>query len=183
MATLERVRTRYRTDAVFRAKKLKSNRIWREVNSEALKAVNRDRMRWLRLDPAFRAKEKEYKRTHPEVSRRAVKKYATRKYREDPEFRAKQIGYAQKSYKKLRQILFAGYGNVCACCGEKESVFLELDHVNGGGSKHFASHKSPLNLYREVIAANFPPIYRLLCANCNRGRQRNAGICPHQAGR
>lgn len=22
--------------------------------------------------------------------------------------------------------------------------------------------------------------FRLLCANCNQGRQRNGGICPHQ---
>ena len=94
-----------------------------------------------------------------------------------------EIARQRQAYRALRDRLFAGYGNACACCGERERDFLELDHVNGGGKKHYASHKSPASLYREVIMAGSPPIYRLLCANCNRGRQRKGGVCPHQGAR
>ena len=93
------------------------------------------------------------------------------------------ISHTRANYRRLRDRLFAGYGSTCACCGETERAFLELDHVNGGGKKHYASFTSPLSLYREVILAGFPPIYRLLCANCNRGRQRSGGVCPHQENR
>jgi hypothetical protein len=27
---------------------------------------------------------------------------------------------------------------------------------------------------------NFPSGYRVLCMNCNHGRKRNGGICPHE---
>jgi hypothetical protein len=32
------------------------------------------------------------------------------------------------------------------------------------------------------VKHNFPPGFRLLCSNCNFGRARNHGVCPHQEG-
>lgn len=156
------------------------------MNSEARKAKNRERMRELRLDPAFRAKElesnKQYRERNREKVNAATNKWRNKKYQSNAGFRLSQKLKAIEAYHNVREQLFNGYGNQCSCCGESERAFLELDHVNGGGNKHFASHKSPVNLYREVIKAGFPSIYRLLCANCNRGRQRNLGTCPHQNG-
>lgn len=31
----------------------------------------------------------------------------------------------------------------------------------------------------EIIAAGFPAEYQILCFNCNIGRSRNGGRCPH----
>jgi len=100
-------------------------------------------------------------------------------YMTDQEHRQRVIKSAASSYQRNRSKLIAGYGGMCACCGETEPNFLELDHVNGGGSKHFKVRK-PDSVYRDAVRAGFPPEYQLLCSNCNRGRQRNGGICPHQ---
>lgn len=153
------------------------------MTTVARKAVQREYMRQRRADPVFRAaeleKNREYQRTHRETVRLASSKWKKRQYSTSEEYRASAIAQSKENYRRLRDRLFEGYGNKCACCSEPERDFLELDHIEGGGSKHFASFKSPVNLYREVILAGFPPIYRLLCANCNRGRQRNGGSCPH----
>ena len=82
---------------------------------------------------------------------------------------------------KLRDDCFAGYGNKCACCGESEVLFLTLDHVNRNGAeeKRALGHTSNLQTYRHAIQNGFPDDYQLLCWNCNCGRERNNGICPH----
>ena len=59
-----------------------------------------------------------------------------------------------------------------------ERLFLEVDHVNGGGAKHYREHTA-IAVYNDLIRAGFPSTFQLLCSNCNRGRQRNGGICPH----
>ena len=41
---------------------------------------------------------------------------------------------ANKSNKKARENILDHYGRVCACCGELEVQFLELDHVNNDGA-------------------------------------------------
>jgi hypothetical protein len=101
------------------------------------------------------------------------------RYASDPEYKHRVIEQAKRAYEKLRGKLVEAYGGKCACCGESELSFLEIDHVNGGGLKHFRS-KPPANVYREIIKAAPSPDYQLLCANCNRGKWRNGGICPHK---
>lgn len=90
-----------------------------------------------------------------------------------------EISRQQSSYRKLRNALIAAYGGVCKCCGESEVMFLEIDHINGGGAKHLRS-KPPATIYREMLENYQPTEYQVLCSNCNRGRQRNGGVCPHQ---
>lgn len=81
-----------------------------------------------------------------------------------------------------------GYGDQCACCGETNPLFLTIDHVNNDGWKDrprnkngnysdrlFSGHK-----YLKIIRENFPDYLQLLCWNCNCGRARNNGICPHK---
>ena len=153
------------------------------MTREARLAKGRESSRRLRSDPAYRARELERNRQYERRNRAQIlpgKRVAQRRrYRENPETRKMMIMAQRRSYQKLRAQLFAGYGDACACCGETTPSFLELDHVNGGGAKHYHA-TGPIRLYRDVILAGFPPIYRLLCANCNRGRQRNGGICPHR---
>jgi hypothetical protein len=32
----------------------------------------------------------------------------------------------------------------------------------------------------EIIKNNFPPEFQILCFNCNLGRSRSGGVCPHE---
>ncbi len=80
----------------------------------------------------------------------------------------------------LQRQVIDGYGGCCACCGEARYLFLSVDHVDGNG----AQHRKELGygnrrLLLQIIAAGFPPEYQVLCFNCNCGRARNGGICPH----
>lgn len=81
------------------------------------------------------------------------------------------------------------YGNKCSCCGEENKLFLTIDHINNDGyklrprnnkgkTKALFSH----HYYKDIIKHNFPTDLQLLCWNCNCGRQRNKGICPHKNG-
>ena len=86
-----------------------------------------------------------------------------------------------------RDALYKHYGNKCACCGETESMFLSIDHINNDGAKHrkelwtLASRRSSgTHLYKWIIKNNYPANFQLLCMNCNTGKHRNGGTCPHK---
>lgn len=89
---------------------------------------------------------------------------------------------AQADYRRrLRETVYAAYGGfVCTCCGEREPTFLSLDHINNDGAEHRRELKHPDALYGWLIKNGFPPIVQVLCMNCNFGKQRNGGTCPHQ---
>lgn len=77
---------------------------------------------------------------------------------------------------KYKQIVYEHYGEQCFCCKETEPLFLTIDHKNNDGWKEA---KKSANLYYRIIKAGFPDSYRIACYNCNCGRARNGGICPH----
>lgn len=83
---------------------------------------------------------------------------------------------------KLRKEVHGAYGDKCQCCGEQNTKFLTLDHINNDG----ASHRKTLTsnggaaLLRWAIKNNYPHSLQLLCYNCNCGRFRNDGVCPHE---
>lgn len=85
---------------------------------------------------------------------------------------------AQKRYRdRWRDAAYAAYGGVCSCCGEDDWRFLTIDHVNGlQGEKRVWTG----TLYKLLRDLGYPPSYALLCFNCNIGRARNGGVCPHQ---
>lgn len=106
---------------------------------------------------------------------------AERALKRNADTRARANELQKKRYRALRaQIIFA-FVSVCQCCGEAEPMFLELDHISNDGAAHRreigrGSHAT----YKRVKDAGFPrDRFRLLCANCNQGRQRNGGMCPH----
>lgn len=81
---------------------------------------------------------------------------------------------AAKRNKENKTTIFTHYsGNPpkCACCGETEIRFLELDHINGGGNKErknlFKYYIGGKMFYRWLIQNNFPEGYQVLCCNCN----------------
>ena len=77
--------------------------------------------------------------------------------------------------------VITAYGGVCKCCGEKNSKFLSIDHVNNDGVHDRKIGRIGAKLYRHIITQNFPlDRFQLLCFNCNLGKNANGGICPHQ---
>lgn len=85
---------------------------------------------------------------------------------------------------KLMRIVIGEYGGECNCCGESNEKFLTIDHVNNDGKlEKTSSGKSRVNgsqLYSKIIKNKFPVNYQVLCMNCNWGKARNKGICPHK---
>ena len=130
---------------------------------------------------------KEYYRANPE-KRSAVWK----KWYETNKEKAKEISRASyqkrreeaklqmnKRYKELRNIVLNHYGGVCDCCGESNYEFLALDHINGGGGKHAKEVGGGSKMIRWIIKNNYPPIFRVLCHNCNMALG-SYGFCPHE---
>ena len=106
------------------------------------------------------------------------REYSKREYERSK--KAKTI-YHRNMRIQTWKLLFEHYGTVCACCGEANPIFLTLDHINNDGAEHRKSMggRSGYNLHRQVVANNFPSGFQILCYNCNCGRARNNGICPH----
>ena len=77
----------------------------------------------------------------------------------------------------LRKIAIQKYGGKCACCGEKENVFLCIDHINGEGRKHRKS-MTFANIYEWLRKNKYPEGFQVLCYNCNNAKR--FGICPHK---
>ena len=108
------------------------------------------------------------------------KKFQSERYQNNKEqFVQEQL----KRTAKYRDIVYAAYGNVCNCCGETNSLFLTVDHVNNDGHKDKdknGDRYSGTSLYIRIIKADFPPEFQILCYNCNMGKARNKGVCPHK---
>lgn len=68
------------------------------------------------------------------------------------------------------------YGGKCECCGERNPSFLQIDHINGGGTKERGKDGGAFTskLYWQPIREDL----RVLCANCNFAMGRK-GFCPH----
>ena len=83
----------------------------------------------------------------------------------------------------LRNEVYAAYGNKCSCCDESEPLFLTIDHIDGDGADHRRElgRYGGITFYRYLRSIGCPQDkYRLQCWNCNSGRERNKGVCPHQ---
>lgn len=97
-------------------------------------------------------------------------------------YRIGQLAARENGWRwKLVRKVYDAYGNKCACCGELNQFFLTLDHKKGNGNTHRKDIRKmgSNDWYKWIIENNFPNEFQLLCFNCNLGRQRNEGICPH----
>jgi hypothetical protein len=65
----------------------------------------------------------------------------------------------------------------CACCKETIIEFLVLDHKHGGGNAH--RKEVGANMVQFARANNYPPIFRVLCHNCN-ACLGSYGVCAHE---
>lgn len=135
----------------------KSNREWQIANPDRTKAAHQ---RWLERNPGI-AQERS------RIWREANLDRARAKQREISRI--------------LKDSAYAAYGGyVCSCCGETEEAFLSIDHVNNDG----AEHRRDVNrrkIYKWLRDNGYPDGYQILCMNCNFGKARNGGVCPHKS--
>lgn len=89
----------------------------------------------------------------------------------------------KQKYEELRDLARAKLGDKCACCGEcSHWKFLTIDHVNNDGNVHRKEIGAwPRKIFEEILAGENEGRYQLLCWNCNMGKARNGGVCPHVA--
>jgi hypothetical protein len=83
---------------------------------------------------------------------------------------------------KVKDDVFEAYGGyICSCCGETEPKFLTIDHIkNNGGSHRREDIAISKHLYRWLKNNHYPDGFQVLCMNCNLGKSRNDGVCPHK---
>ena len=118
---------------------------YREKNREKIKQAHRE---WyqknkerIRLTKA--ANMRKYRRQNPEKYRR--------KWRD--------------AKKKIRESLFAMYGNICSICGFIDKRALTLDHVKNNGNEE-RREMSDYMIYKRALEIYRPNEYRILCMNC-----------------
>ena len=86
-----------------------------------------------------------------------------------------------KTRQGYRDDAFNAYGGyICACCGENNPKFMTIDHINNITSQDHKAPRSGWTFYHWLKKQGYPPGYQVLCYNCNLGRARNQGICPHK---
>ena len=86
-----------------------------------------------------------------------------------------RAGYARASRRKLKEVLFAMLGAKCTICGFSDSRALQIDHLNGGGKKHYIKSGS-LGVLRHAVKN--PSEYQILCANHNWIKMREEEVGP-----
>ena len=129
----------------------------------------------IRTNPGYRDRQslgkKNWRKAHRPEERARMKKYSAEKHR--------------RYEANLRRRFLDMYGHKCACCPETDERFLTLDHVrNDGAIERYpggrsAPHRTRAQ-YLNAIHHYDPTRYRTLCYNCNLGRARNGGVCPHE---
>jgi hypothetical protein len=148
-------------------------RDYKARNHEQILAYQREY--YARNREKIRAFNREYDASHPE--RRQPRYKGSREDR-----LAYQREYRTKYHRRLKEQVFAAYGNCCSCCGEDNPGFLSVDHVNGGGQAHRRAVGGTVGVWRDIVKRGFPADFQLLCYNCNLGRYFNGGDCPHRNG-
>lgn len=82
----------------------------------------------------------------------------------------------QRINEEHKDLVFNKYGKICNCCGEKERVFLSIDHIEDNGAQHRKTFGG--SIFRWLIHNNYPSGFQTLCFNCNWAKSH--GGCPHK---
>jgi hypothetical protein len=118
-----------------------------------------------------RACRTEQERQRYRVNREAKLEYQRRYYQDkSPAILAYQRRYRETS----RVIVFAHYGEQCACCGTTDN--LTIDHVNGDGARHRQKlYGDPQRgtFYHWLIKQGFPDGFQTLCFPCNASKKNS----------
>lgn len=96
-----------------------------------------------------------------------------------PEKKVRKNELAKVRGERLRDEVYAIYGARCACCGETETKFLTIDHVDNNGCEMRNHHGTGASFYKWLLKNRPESGFQILCMNCNFGKARNGGVCPH----
>jgi len=81
--------------------------------------------------------------------------------------------------RKYHDTVVDAYGGKCVCCGERQKIFLTIDHIHQNGAEHRRQVGNGPSLYLDIINSGFPKgEYRILCFNCHAAASY-IGYCPH----
>lgn len=116
-----------------------------------------------------------YRKRHPQRVLEQQRKYEKKRKRNKE---ADRLSF-KKLYHKRRRKIIKYYGDVCICCGEDNYKFLTLDHIDGNGNEHRRKVGSGMGMLRWIIQNDYPPIFQVLCWNCNSAKGVY-GECPHE---
>ena len=145
---------------------------YRERNREGFNQRMRD---WRE---ANRDKDREHKREHRN------RKLMNGTPNEVAAIRKAESDKTKRLQAVCRGQVFEAYGGYkCNCCGENEPMFLSIDHVDNNGAIERKLGKycgSGTGFYQWLRKNKFPLGYQVLCMNCNTGKHKNGGVCPHQ---
>ncbi len=134
----------------------------------------------------YSSRKKGYYNANYEAVRGKQNARAKRVYNADKKKHQSQSAeWARKYRAEYRAKVIAAYGSECACCGETVEQFLTVDHVHNDGYEARKQKLHPADsagFYRWLSKNGFPPEFQLLCMNCNFGKAKNGGVCPHQEG-
>ena len=86
------------------------------------------------------------------------------------------------SERKQKRRFVDAYGGACECCGEKEIIFLTIEHIGRWGKEHreLLGRKPE---YLDIEKMGFPrQRIACLCYNCNLGT-KTGKPCSHWEGR
>jgi hypothetical protein len=101
-------------------------------------------------------------------------------------FRAAEAAKTKRIQQRVKDEVFNAYGGYqCACCGEIKPLFLSIDHVHNNGAierKSGLYRSSGTGFYQWLRKNKFPAGYQVLCMNCQVGKHKNGGVCPHHSG-
>lgn len=76
-------------------------------------------------------------------------------------------------YKEAVMNVYTNGEQTCRHCGHGDLDVLCLDHIHNNGADHRRSIGedpttfSGMRMYRWVVKNDYPPIFQVLCANCN----------------
>lgn len=150
----------------------KAKKAYALKNSEKLKVVAR---KWQKANPErVRAAQDRWRAKNPGLAAQRTAEWRAKN-------RERALGAQRLANRKLKDAAYAAYGGYrCSCPGCKETIeaFLSLDHVNNDGAEHRKA-VDRRKIYKWLAQNNYPDGFQVLCMNCNFGKARNGGICPH----
>ena len=151
---------------------------WKARNSDRVKQTNRA---WQLANPErVKATQDRWKAKNPGIAAQRMREWRLANLE-------RHRGTCRRNDQRMKDACYEAYGGYrCACCGESHPQFLTIDHINNDGAAHRKDVNNGLRrgggkkIYTWLISNNFPAGFQILCMNCNWGKARNGGICPHR---
>ena len=149
---------------------------WWNNNPDAVKKRNANNNKKYAEDEAYRENKKATERERS-ASPQGRATFFNR-YHSNPDYHHKM---RNDSYKRVKLDVLSAYSKkdsgsdvpICRICGEKEILFLTIDHIDGRKAinEKRGNQKSD-ELYRKLRREHYQDGYQVLCQNCNMKKEK-----------